>query len=82
MNTAGEEVKRLNPVSCTSQRGERMWLAGNVYVLLIHDLETYEKRRSSGEHVIHWTCALCFHIARKMNNVRIFSDDIVTHIMT
>ena len=35
-----------------------------------------------GEHFIHWTCAELSHIARKMNNVCIFSHDQVTHDIT
>ena len=35
-----------------------------------------------GEHLIHWTCAVFSHIARKMNNVCIFSHDQVTHDIT
>ena len=33
----------------------------------------------SGEHIIHWTCAVFAHIARKMNNVCIFPHDEVKH---
>ena len=35
-----------------------------------------------GKHLIHWTCAVFSHIARKMNNVCIFSHDQVTHDIT
>ena len=31
------------------------------------------------KHLIHWTCAVFLHIARKMNNVCIFSHDQVTY---
>ena len=40
------------------------------------------KVKASGEHFIHWTCAVFSHIARKINNVCIFSQDQVTHDIT
>ena len=33
-------------------------------------------------HIIHWTCAVISHIARKMNNVYILSHDQSTHDVT
>ena len=38
-------------------------------------------QHSLGEHLIHWTCAVFSHIARKMNNVSIFSHDQVTLLL-
>ena len=39
----------------------------------------YSTRSMNKVHLIHWTCAVLSHIARKMSNVCILSRDQVKH---
>ena len=61
------------------------WYANDVHLSAIWENTALVQRircEPLGEHLIHWTCAVFSHIARKMNKVCIVSHNQVTHNIT
>ena len=59
----------------------QIWCANSVHLGAIWEntaLVQWIRCEPLGEHPIHWTCAVFYHIALKMNNVCIFPHDQVT----
>ena len=58
------------------------WYANRVYLSAIWEntaLVQWIRCELLGEHLIYWTCAVFSHIARKINNICIYSHNDVTH---